>query len=75
MQEDVDNKVVEKEAGQEIPDAHTPVEEGVNVFTDWAKGVKNFVQNNKGLVITGASILGIIIISRSPLFSHKTRRR
>jgi len=74
VQKDVSNKIAEKQADQEIPDAKTPVATSVNVVTDWAKGVKNFVTQNKGLVITGASILGLVVISRSPLITGKKSR-
>ncbi len=73
-QQYVDEQLALNQIDKEIPYADSPGEHAVNVFTDWARGVKNFVENNKGVVITGAAILGIIIISRSPLFTGKKRR-
>lgn len=74
VQQDVENKLAEKQADAEIPDAKSAPAKAVNVVTDWMRGFSDFVSHNKGLVITGASILGLIIISRSPLLTGKKRR-
>ena len=74
IEQDVHNKVLEGQTTKEIPFAKTGIEEATNVVTDWGKGFKNFVVNNKGVVITTLSIFGVIMISRSPLLTGKKRR-
>lgn len=66
-----DTKVID--LNKEIPDAENPVGTGVNVATDWGKGIGVFVQNNKGIVITGVVALAVIMVSKN-VFSHGKHR-
>ena len=66
-----DTKVID--LNKEIPDAENPVGTGVNVATDWGKGIGVFVQNNKGMVITGVVALAVIMVSKN-VFSHGKHR-
>lgn len=76
VRKDVANKMAEKDADDEVPDAKSDTGKAVNVFSDWARGVKTFVEDNKGTVITigalTATVLAIKYISSSPT---KKRRR
>ena len=75
VQREVSDEIALKEAGQEIPDAKAPAEKAVNVVTDWGKGIKNFVVNNKGVVITLTSITALTILGRTFLPALKKHRR
>ena len=59
--------------GDEIPNAQTGAEKAVNVATDWGRGAKNFIQNNRGTVITIASITGAVLLGRAIFSPHKRR--
>ena len=59
---------------KEIANPRNGIEEGVNVTTDWGKGVAHFIQNNRGTVITigGLALAGLTV---KYIFSpHKKRR-
>jgi len=63
-----------KASREEIPEAKTGIEETANVVTDWGKGFRDFIQNNRGTVITLGSItLGVVAVKY--IFSKTTKRK
>lgn len=74
VEEDVADKEAEKKASEELPDTTSTPGTAVNVVTDWADGLKNFVVQNKGLTITVVSVTGVILLANSRLF-HSVKGR
>ena len=58
----------------EIPGASNALETTANVATDWGRGVKNFIENNRGTVITlGGLTLGVLAVKY--IFSPTPKRK
>ena len=62
-----------KEADKELPGATSAPGKAVNVVTDWGQRAANWISKNKGLVITGAVVFGVVEISR--VFAPTTKKR
>jgi hypothetical protein len=74
VKRDVANKIFEGQSDDELPGATSPAGKAINVITDWGVRVGNFIERNKGLVITGLSITGVVVLANSKIF-HSVKRR